>query len=272
MRYLLPVTLFLVLFLTAKAEAGIRTAAVEYKDGDAVLEGFLAYDDSIAGKRPGVMVVHEWWGINDYIKRRTVELARLGFVAFAADIYGKGIRPKTPDEAAKQAAVFRADRLLMRRRANAGLDALRKNELVDKKRLGAIGYCFGGGTALELARSGADVAGVVSFHGNLDTPDPGDAKNIKGKVLVLQGANDPFVDTAQVLAFQDEMRKAGVDWQMNIYGGAVHSFTNPASGADPSKGIAYNAPADRRSWEAMEIFFNELFFVPRIDFIAGLKR
>lgn len=273
MRYLLSVTLFFVLLLFApKADAGIRTETVEYKDGDTILEGFLAYDDSIAGKRPGVMVVHEWWGINDYVRRRTVELARLGFVAFAADIYGKGIRPKTQDEAAKQTSVFRADRKLMRRRANAGLDTLRKNERVDKNRLGAIGYCFGGGTVLELARSGADVAGVVSFHGNLDTPNPEDAKNIKGKLLVLHGANDPFVTASHVLAFQDEMRKAGTDWQMNIYSGAVHGFTNPANGDDPSKGLAYNAAADRRSWEAMEIFFNELFFVPKIDFMAGLKR
>lgn len=271
MKYLLPVTLcFVLLLLAAKADATIRTETVEYKDGDTLLEGFLAYDDSAAGKRPGVMVVHEWWGINDYIKKRTVELARLGFVAFAADIYGKGVRPQTRDEAAKQAAIYRADRKLLRRRANAGLEELRKNEHVDRNKLGAIGYCFGGGTVLELARSGANVAGVVSFHGNLDTPEPGDAKNIKGKVLVLHGANDPFVNP-QVPAFQDEMRNAGVDWQMNIYSGAVHGFTNPANGDDPSKGLAYNAAADRRSWEAMEIFFNELFFVPRIDFMAGLK-
>jgi dienelactone hydrolase len=270
MRYLIPVTLFFVLLFAAKVDAAIRTETVEYKDGDTLLEGFLAYDDSLPEKRPGVMVVHEWWGINDYTKKRTVDLARLGFVAFAADIYGKGIRPKTRDEAGKEAGKYRADRTLLRRRANAGLEELRKNRRVDGGKLAAIGYCFGGGTVLELARSGADVAGVVSFHGNLDTPNPGDAKNIKGKVLVLHGANDNFVNP-QVTAFQDEMRSAGVDWQMNIYSGAVHGFTNPDNGSDPSKGLAYNAAADRRSWEAMEIFFNELFFVPRIDFMAGLK-
>jgi len=270
MKYLLPVTLFFFLFCAARVDAAIRTGTVEYKDGDTVLEGFLAYDDSLAGKRPAVLVVHEWWGINDYIKKRTVDLARLGFVAFAADIYGKGIRPKTRDDAGKEAGIYRADRTLLRRRAAAGIEALRSNSRVDKNRIGAIGYCFGGGTVLELARSGADVAGVVSFHGNLDTPNPGDARNIKGKVLVLHGANDNFVNP-QVAAFQDEMRNANVDWQMNIYSGAVHGFTNPDNGDDPSKGLAYNAAADRRSWEAMEIFFNELFVVPRIDFMAGLK-
>jgi len=147
----------------------------------------------------------------------------------------------------------------MRARAQAGLETLKSQPMVDAKRLAAIGYCFGGTTVLELARSGADVVGVVSFHGGLDTPNPVDAKNIRGKVLVLQGGDDPFVPPEQVTAFQDEMRKAGVDWQFVTYGGAVHSFTNPASGNDNSKGAAYNAAADRRSWLAMQQFFNELF-------------
>lgn len=205
------------------------------------------------------MVVHEWYGLNDYTKRRAEQLAGLGYVAFAADMYGKGVRAKNAEEAGKLAGIYRADRRLMRARANAALEVLRKHKLTDDRRIAAIGYCFGGGTVLELARGGADISGVASFHGNLDTPDTGDAKNIKGKVLVLHGGNDPFVKTEQVLAFQDEMRKANTDWQMLIYGGAVHSFTNPVAGSDPSKGLAYNEKADRRSWEAMKQFFAEIF-------------
>jgi dienelactone hydrolase len=205
------------------------------------------------------MVVHEWMGLNDYAKKRAEQLAALGYVAFAADIYGKGIRPKDAKEAGEQASIYRGDRSLMRARATAGLEELKKFRLTDTLKIAAIGYCFGGGTVLELARSGARLNGVVSFHGNLDTPHPEDARNIKAKVLVLHGGDDPYVPAEQVAAFQKEMREASVDWQMIIYGGAVHSFTNPASGNDPTKGAAYNAEADRRSWEAMRPFLNEIF-------------
>jgi dienelactone hydrolase len=240
-------------------QAEIITKTVDYKQGDTVLEGYLAYDDAIQGQRPGVMVVHEWTGLNDYAKMRTEMLARLGYVAFAADIYGKGIRPQNTEEAAQQAGKYRADRKLLRARANAGLEVLRNHELSDPSKLAAIGYCFGGGTVLELARSGADLKGVVSFHGNLDTPNPEDAKKIKCSVLALHGASDPHVHREQVEAFQDEMTNAGVDWYMVLYGGAVHSFTNPNSGDDPSRGVAYNKKADERSWEAMKSFFDEIF-------------
>ena len=177
----------------------------------------------------------------------------------AIGIYGKGIRPATPVEAGKVAAIYKDNRSLMRARARAGLDTLKAQKYVDLSRLAAIGYCFGGTTVLELARDGADVAGTVSFHGGLATPAPQDARNIKGKVLALHGADDPFVKPDEVAAFQDEMRTGGVDWQMNIYGGAVHGFTNPDNGSDNSKGVAYNAKADRRSWEAMRAFFTEIF-------------
>jgi dienelactone hydrolase len=241
------------------AQAGLRTEVIGYKHGDTVLEGYLAYDDAVKGNRPGVIVVHAWTGLDAYTKRRTEQLAELGYIAFAIDMYGKGVKAKDAEEAARLAGIYRADRSLMRSRANAGLEVLKKHTLTDAKRIAAIGYCFGGGVALELARSGADIAGVVSFHGNLDTPNPEDAKNIKGKVLILHGAADPIVPTDQVIAFQDEMRKANVDWQMVIYGGAVHAFTNPESGYDPSRGAAYNEKADRRSWEAMKAFFVEIF-------------
>jgi dienelactone hydrolase len=180
-------------------------------------------------------------------------------VAFAVDMYGKGIRPQSPAEASKQAGIYRGDRDLMRRRVTAGLDVLRSNELCDVERVAAIGYCFGGGTALELARSGADIAGVVSFHGNLDTPDPKIAENVKCKILVCHGADDPHVPFEQVKGFIDEMSSAGVDYQFIAYSGAVHSFTNPGSGDDPSRGAAYNETADRRSWRHMKMFFDELF-------------
>jgi dienelactone hydrolase len=257
MKYLL--TFLLIAFMGQGASAMIKTETVEYKQENAVLEGYLAYDDAFAGKRPGVIVVHEWMGLNDYAKKRAEQLAALGYVAFAADIYGKGVRPKDAKEAGEQASIYRADRNLMRVRAIAGLEELKKFRLTDTLKIAAIGYCFGGGTVLELARSGARLNGVVSFHGNLDTPHPEDARNIKAKVLVLHGGDDPHVPSEQVAAFQKEMREAGVDWQMIIYGGAVHSFTNPASGNDPSKGVAYNAEADRRSWEAMKQFFGEIF-------------
>ncbi len=239
--------------------AAIQTETIEYRHGVTLLEGYLAYDDEVKGIRPAILVVHDWLGVGSYVKKRTEELARLGYIAFAIDMYGKGVRPKNSEEAAAQAGIYRKDRLLMRARAYAGLEVLRKHRLTDTRRISAIGYCFGGGTVLELARSGADLAGAVSFHGNLDTPNPEDAKNIKARVLVLHGGDDPFVPPDQVIAFQNEMRKAGVDWQIVIYGNAVHSFTIPDAGSDNSKGAAYNEKADKRSWEAMRQFFIELF-------------
>jgi len=253
------VSIIAVLFFAVTVRAEIRTEAVEYKQGDAVLEGYLAYDDAVKGKRPGVLIVHEWMGVNPYVKKRAEQLARLGYIAFAADIYGKGVRPKNSDEAAAESKKYKTDRQLMRARVNAGLALLKNHKLADTKRTAAIGYCFGGTTVLELARSGADVNGIVSFHGGLDSLNPNDAKNIKGKVLALHGGDDPFVPAEQVAAFQDEMRKAGVDWNMVIYGGAVHSFTNPDAGNDNSKGAAYNEKADKRSWEDMKQFFSEIF-------------
>lgn len=242
--------------LTLRAE--IKTETVEYKDGDTTLEGYLAYDATIAGKRPAVLVVHQWKGLTDYEKKRCEMLAKLGYVAFAVDIYGKGIRPGTVQEAGAQAGKYKSDRALLRQRAKAGLAWLRKQERVDGKRIAAIGYCFGGTTVIELARSGADLAGVVSFHGGLDSPKPEDGKNIKCKVLALHGADDPFVPEKDLAAFEDEMRAAKVDWQLVQYGGAVHSFTD--WNADGSmKGAQYNERADQRSWEDLQQFLTELF-------------
>lgn len=239
--------------------AALKTRVIEYRDGDQVLEGYLAYDAAKAGRRPAVLIVHEWTGVGPYVKQRADQLARLGYVAFAADIYGKGVRPATPEAAAAESGKYKQDRGLYRSRLKAGYQVLLEQPQTDQARTVAIGYCFGGTGALELARSGADLKGVVSFHGGLDSPAPQDGKNIKAKVLVLQGADDPFVPAKDVEAFLAEMRAGGVDWQMVAYGGAVHSFTNPESGNDPASGAAYNADADRRSWKAMRGFLDDLF-------------
>ena len=252
---ILPILLATSLISTA----AVKTEPVEYKQGDTTLEGWLVYDDAGSGKRPGVLVVHDWFGVSDYVKGRAEQLAKLGYVAFVADIYGKGVRPQTPKDAGAEAGKFKSDRALLRARVNAALDVLKSNPNVDPARIAAIGYCFGGTTVLELARSGADIAGIVTFHGGLDTPTPEDAKNIKCKVLILHGADDPFAPAAQVAAVEDEMRKAGVDYEITLYGGAVHAFTREDSGNDPSKGIAYNEKADKRSWQAMQDFFAEIF-------------
>jgi dienelactone hydrolase len=206
-----------------------------------------------------VLVVHQWKGLGDYEKKRAEMLARLGYNVLAVDIYGKGIRPQTAQAAGAEAGKYKGDRALLRARVRAALKVLSEQELTDPKRIAAIGYCFGGTTVLELARSGADVTGVVSFHGGLSSPTPGDARNIKAKVLALHGADDPNVPPKEVAAFEEEMRQGGVDWQLIAYGGAVHSFSDWNAGSDNSKGAAYNERADRRSWEAMKQFFAELF-------------
>jgi len=256
---LFAVSTILVMLVAAVAQGKLVTQTVEYRHGDVTLEGFLAWDDAVSGKRPGVLVVHEWTGLNEYAKTRCRELAGMGYVAFAVDMYGKGIRPQTREEASQQATIYRSDRPLMRARVTAGLNTLLASELCDPTRIAAIGYCFGGGTVLELARSGAEIAGVVSFHGNLDTPDPLLAKNIKSKILVCHGADDPYVPFDQIEAFISEMSAARVDYQFIAYSGAVHAFTNLEAGDDPSSGAAYHADADRRSWEHMQTFFVEIF-------------
>jgi dienelactone hydrolase len=244
---------------TLSLPAAIQTKTIEYKQGDTTLEGVLVWDDAIAGKRPGVLIVHQWLGITDYERRRATMLAELGYVAFCADIYGKGIRPKDTKEAGAEATKYKTDRALLRARVNAGLQQLEKCDLVDIRRVAAIGYCFGGTTVIELARSGAKIQGVVSFHGGLDSPTPADGKNIRCKVLACHGADDPFVSSKDLAAFEDELRAGKVDWQLIQYGGAVHSFTQPMAGNDNSKGAAYNEKADNRSWQAMKDFFAEIF-------------
>ncbi len=239
------------------ASALIKTKLVEYKDGDVVLQGYAAWEDGFKDTRPGILVVHEWMGHGPYARHRAEQLAKLGYTAFALDMYGKGVLAATHEEAGKLAGAFFTDRALMRKRALAGLEQLKKLPFVDQSKLGAIGYCFGGAAVLELARAGTDLKGVASFHGALATPTPA-TETPKAKILVLHGAEDPNINP-QVPGFLEEMRKAKADWQFIQYGGAVHSFTVPDAGADVASGRAYNKDADHRSWAAMKDFFEEVF-------------
>ncbi len=247
------------LFTATLSHAALQSKTIDYKEGKDVLEGYLVYDDATTEKRPGVLVVHDWMGITDITRKRADELAQMGYVAFAADIYGKGVRPQDAKEAGTLVTFYKGNRKLLRSRASAAYKTLVAQPQTDAKQTAAIGFCFGGTTALELARMGTPLTGVVSFHGGLDTPTPQDAKNIKAKILVLHGADDPHVPPEQVAAFEKEMRDAGVDWQLVKYGGAVHAFSIPSAGNDNSTGVAYNAAADRRSHQAMRDFFTELF-------------
>ncbi len=238
--------------LAAFSSAAIVTKKVEYKQGDTVLEGFLAYDDSKTGPLPGVLIIHDWDGVNGYEETRAKMLAEMGYVAFAADIYGKDSRPKSQQESGQFAGKYRADNALFRARLQAGLDELKKQTQVDKAKTAAIGYCFGGGGVLELARSGAEVTGVVSFHGSLATPSPAKEGGVKAKVMTIHAAQDPGVPTEQFVGYLNEMRDAKVDHQTVVYNLNVHAFTVIG-------GSQYNADADRRSWAAMKQFFSEIF-------------
>ncbi|MEO6696275.1 MAG: dienelactone hydrolase family protein [Ignavibacteria bacterium] len=255
-------TIFLIILISSfsmTSRAEIITEDVEYSDGNTILQGYLAYNSDNKNSRPGILIVHQWKGLTEYEKLRARQLAELGYTAFAIDIYGKGVRPSTPQEAGTEASKYYADRNLLRERVMTGLKELKKQKFVDLNNIAAIGYCFGGSAVLELARSGADIKGVVSFHGSLATPTPEDANNIKCKISVQHGAVDPNVPQEDVLAFQKEMEDAKVDYVLTEYSGAVHSFTMESAGNDPSKGSAYNVRADKRSWEAMKGFFAEIF-------------
>jgi dienelactone hydrolase len=256
--------IILLLFLAAEVQAKLVTKTVEYRQDDKVFQGYLAYDDVGRARRPGVLVVHEWWGLNDFARKRAEQLAGLGYVALAADMYGQGATTANPQEAAQWAGELKGQPQL-RARAQAALKVLAAAPRVDPRRLAAIGFCFGGTTVLELAYSGADLAGVVSFHGGLPRPQPGDLKHLKASILVLHGADDPHVPPADVAAWQAAMRQAGADWQMVFFGGAVHSFTNPAAGTDKASGVAYDRRAAPRSWRCMQEFFKEIFAVKGRD-------
>lgn len=237
----------------------MQTRKIEYSEGDTKLEGYVAYDENFSGKRPAIIVAHDWSGRNEFACKKAEKLAELGYIGFALDVFGKGIIGKTVEEKSALIKPLLDDRALLRKRILAAFDTVKKLENIDTSRIGAIGFCFGGLCVLDLVRSGADVRGVVSFHGILIPPPPNLPKaTIKAKVLALHGYDDPMVPPAQVDAFAKEMTAAKVDWQIYIYGNAMHAFANPAA-HDPKLGTVYNNLADKRSWIAMKDFFTEIF-------------
>ncbi len=253
-------TLAVVSSLVTVGHSALVEKDVTYEQGGATLEGFHVYDDAVKGKRPAVLVIHQWTGVTENEKMRSRKLAELGYNVFAADIYGKGIRPKPP-EAGKEAGKYKGDRKLYRARLDAALAVLQKDELTDDSKIAAIGYCFGGTGVLEMARAGTKIAGVVSFHGGLDAADgmKAAAGKVPARILVLHGADDPHVPAAQVEGFKEEMKEADAKMEFVAYPGAVHAFTQKDAGNDNSKGAAYNEEADTKSWEAMKAFFAEIF-------------
>jgi dienelactone hydrolase len=253
----------LALLVASAAEAAVKTETVEYKAGDTVLKGYLAYDDAVQGKRPGVLVVHEWWGFNDYARMRARMLAELGYTALALDMYGDGKQAHHPDDAGKFASEVRKNLTLAKARFEAALQLLKTQPTVDPASIAAIGYCFGGAIVLEMARQGEPLKGVVSFHGQLNTDQPARPGAVKARVLVLAGAADPFVPTTQVEAFKKEMDAAQVDYKLIAFPGAKHAFTVKEADENAKKfdlpALAYNAEADQKSWLEMQGFFMDLF-------------
>ncbi len=249
-----PLLIAAVLALAGSATAKLVERDVVYGEGDPKLEGFLVTDDAWRGPRPVVLIIHDWNGLGDYEKKRARMIAQLGYVAFAVDIYGQGVRPTQQADMARLSGTYKRDRELYRRRLQSALDFIVDQREVDRRRIAAIGYCFGGTGALELARMGAPVRGVVSFHGGLDASALATVSPMKTEVLVCHGADDPFVPPAQVAAFREEMRKARAKMIFEAYPGAVHSFTDPEAGNDPKRGAAYNKAADEKSWNTMRAF------------------
>lgn len=236
------------------AAAAVRTMPLEYGDGGNTFDGYLAYDDSTDVRRPGVLVVHEWWGLTEHPKRSARRLAEQGYIALAVDMYGKGRVTDSAQQAGQWAGEVRGNPAALLSRFAAAMEALKARPLTDPARIGAIGYCFGGTVVLEVARQGAALAGVVSFHGGLASSVPEEKRNLRARVLVCHGADDPAVAWEQVTAFREEMQRAKADWQLDVYGGAVHAFTNPDANSPTAR---YNERAARRSWEAMTRFLRE---------------
>lgn len=230
---------------------------VEYTSDHKTFGGHVVYDSSTKGPCPAVLIVSDWMGLGPFAKQKAESLAQFGYVAFAADVYGKGANPANREEAAQLIEIYKSDRALLRTHIRAAYDQLITMPIVDASKVVVMGYCFGGTTALELARSGAPLVGTVSFHGGLFTPTPQDAKKIRGRVLALHGADDPSIPAEEVAAFKDEMSKAKVPLKFVAYPGAVHAFTNPELDTDNSQGAAYNEGADRKSWQECVTFLGE---------------
>ena len=234
----------------------MKTEKIEYSHGEVTLEGLVAYDENERETQPGIVIFHAWRGVDDFVYDKAQWLVELGYVGCVIDMYGKGVRGRTPEECAKLMEPFVEDRNFLRERAQVGLDVMQKLPMIDSKRLGAMGFCFGGLCALDLARSGAPLKGVVSFHGLLMGAKGIKNAPIQAKVLALHGHDDPMVPPEQVVGFQKEMTEAGVDWQVHVYGNTLHAFTNPTAN-NPEMGTVYSPVAERRSLHAMHNFFRE---------------
>jgi len=253
-------TLAVLLFCLTPVLGKLVTETVDYADAKSTpLQGYVVYDDAISGKRPGVIIVHDWRGLTDTTKKRAEMIAQLGYLAFAADIYGKGVRPSTVPEYGKQATIYKSDRTLFRERERAAYHALLKQPLLDPTKIAAIGYCFGGTGVIEMAWDGLDLKGVVSFHGGLDAQPLSPGAKIKPKVLALCGADDPFEKPADMKAFEQQLKDDNFDYVIISYGHAQHAFTDEGVDTLNLPGAKYNAAADERSWHAMRGFFQELF-------------
>lgn len=264
MKNLLHFTLASFICMTVPhLEAKLVTKAVAYEHNGVQLEGYLAYDDEKSGKVPGILLIHEWWGLNDYAKSRANQLAELGYVAFAADMYGKNVATEDAKKAGELASPFYG-KALMAERAQAGLDQLMKVENVDTAKLAAIGFCFGGATVESLAYTGAPLRGIVSFHGGPVPPPADGAGKVKAKFLLLNGAVDPMLTAKDRAEFEEALEAAKIDYQSIDYAGALHAFTNPDADKMAAKNnligkIGYHETAARRSWQQMQVFFNEIF-------------
>lgn len=246
----------------ASAQAAIKGELVEYKSNSTVHKGYIVYDDASTAKRPGVLVIHEWWGHNEHARNSARKLAEAGYVALALDMYGDGKQAHHPEDAGKFSGEVRKNPQLMKSRFEAGMKLLQKQSRVDAKRVAAIGYCFGGSVVLEMARTGENLRGVASFHGSLGTGNPAMPDKVKAKVLVMNGAEDPFVPAEQIAAFKKEMEAAKVNYKFVNYPGAKHSFTNPDADANGTKfklPLAYNAKADQESWAELQSFLIGVF-------------
>jgi dienelactone hydrolase len=236
----------------------IVSNTVGYRDGDVLLEAFFAFDDSFSGRRPAVLINHTWVGRDDFVAEKAKKIAALGYVGFAVDMYGKGVLGSSVEENTKLMQPFMDNREMLQKRMNAALYAVKLMPWVDDSKIAAMGFCFGGLCSLDLARTGVDLKGVISFHGLLGAPGNTQGNTIKAKILALHGHDDPMVPVEQVLAFEQEMTKAGADWQLHTFGNTMHAFTNPAAN-NPDFGTVYQPDADGRSWLAMENFLTEVF-------------
>ncbi len=236
----------------------IQERLIEYKDGEILLEAYMAWDGAGADRKPGVLVSHAWAGRGELEQNKAAQLAELGYVGFALDLYGKGVKGGNPEQNRALMQPLLDDRTMLQRRMKLALDNLRKQKEVDGERVAAMGFCFGGLCVLDLARTGADLRGVASFHGLFSSPGNTADKKIKAKVLAMHGWDDPMVPPDDVLSLAKELTSMGADWQIHAYGNTLHAFTNPAAN-DPEFGTVYDADADRRSWQSLQLFLAEIF-------------